>query len=129
MQRRCYDTTSRDYPNWGGRGIIVCDRWRGSFQNFFDDVGLSPSKRHSIDRINNDGNYEPGNVKWSTKSQQCNNQRRTRLLTHDGKTMSAKQWAEFLNVDYRALHNRLAMGWTTERTLDQPFRKSPSCAH
>lgn len=75
MISRCTNSNHPDYNNYGGRGISVCDRWRYSFANFYEDVGDRPSPELSIDRINNDGNYEPGNVKWSTRKEQSNNQR------------------------------------------------------
>ena len=70
MKSRCYNEKCAGFKLWGGRGIIVCDRWLQSFDAFLADVGRRPSSRHSIDRINNDGNYEPGNVRWATQSEQ-----------------------------------------------------------
>lgn len=75
MQQRCYNPKHKSYHNYGGRGIFVCVRWMISFPDFLKDVGLKPTPQHSIDRINNDGNYEPGNVKWSTAKEQRANQR------------------------------------------------------
>ncbi len=75
MKNRCYNPKQRAYPYYGGRGIKVCDRWRNSFEAFMADVGLPPTDKHQIDRINNNGNYEPGNVKWSTRSEQMLNRR------------------------------------------------------
>lgn len=76
--QRCTNRSHRKYPDYGGRGIRVCVRWRSSFQNFLHDVGRAPSRRYSIDRENNDGNYTPSNVRWATPSQQRRNQRATR---------------------------------------------------
>lgn len=82
MISRCYNRTStRQWENYGGRGIKVCDRWRESFYNFLDDMGQPPTSRHSIDRINNDGDYEPSNCRWATQRQQMNNTRLTNELT------------------------------------------------
>jgi hypothetical protein len=82
-----YRCTNDNFPQWkdyGGRGIRVCNQWRYSFTTFLRDVGPRPSAKHSIDRINNDGNYEPGNVKWSTKKEQNSNQRRSPKYRKDG---------------------------------------------
>lgn len=77
LRQRCHDPNHRDYANYGGRGIRVCDEWRASFSAFVAHVGARPSREHSIDRINNDGNYEPGNVRWATRSVQMTNTRRS----------------------------------------------------
>lgn len=75
MKRRCHDPRNKRYADYGGRGIAVCERWQISFANFYEDMGPRPTATHSIDRINNDGNYEPLNCKWSTKSEQAFNRR------------------------------------------------------
>lgn len=77
MLYRCSTQTSPDYANYGGRGIVVCDRWR-TFENFLVDMGPRPSRAHSIDRIDVNGNYEPGNCRWATRSQQQRNKRNAR---------------------------------------------------
>jgi hypothetical protein len=79
IKRRCYNPSDREFHNYGGRGITVCDRWRDSFDAFLADVGTRPSPRHSIDRIDNDRGYEPGNVRWATRETQERNKRTTRL--------------------------------------------------
>jgi len=76
MKQRCYNYNNSNYNYYGGRGIIVCDRWRYSFENFIEDMERKPSLDHSLDRINNDGNYEPENCRWATLSEQNSNRRR-----------------------------------------------------
>ena len=84
MLTRCYKAHVREYPNYGGRGIRVCDEWRKSFESFYAHVGPRPSLKYSIDRIDNDGHYEPGNVRWATRSQQNSNTRRwSKNKTHN----------------------------------------------
>lgn len=78
MKQRCSNKNNRSYPDYGGRGITVCDRWKDSFENFFKDMGERPSKRHSIDRMDNDKGYEPSNCKWSTDVEQASNRRKRR---------------------------------------------------
>jgi hypothetical protein len=75
IKERCYRPGCRAFRNYGGRGIIMCDEWKNDFLAFYNYVGEPPSIYHSIDRIDNDGNYEPGNVRWATAKQQANNQR------------------------------------------------------
>ena len=85
MKQRCFNKNFVSYHRYGGRGITVCERWLNSFENFISDMGFRPAKGYSIDRINNDGNYEPSNCRWATKTEQllnrkCANQYTTRRL-------------------------------------------------
>src|SRR5688572_5961440 len=82
MKTRCYNPNCNRYERYGGRGIVVCERWRTSFVNFLADLGLRPSPKHSLDRIDSNGNYEPGNVRWATDAEQQNNRNPRRLPTH-----------------------------------------------
>lgn len=111
MKSRCYNQNDHHYKNYGGRGIGVCDRWRYSFVNFFQDVG-EIREGYSIDRINNDGNYEPGNVRWATPSEQMSNTRTNRYVTLYGERMNTSQAARKVGMTlamfvYRSKHGRV----------------------
>lgn len=107
MRIRCLCRTSMSYASYGGRGITICDDWLGSFEAFLADMGLRPSPQHSLDRINNDGNYEPANCRWATKSVQSFNRRSVKLVSAGEFTGSLKEIAAHFGVDYRALHYRV----------------------
>ena len=77
MKRRCYNKNQKDYPRYGGRGIFVCNRWLDSYEAFLEDMGRRPSSRHSIDRIDNDGNYTPSNCRWADITEQNRNSSRS----------------------------------------------------
>lgn len=128
MRSRCYRTTDRRYKDYGGRGIRVCGRWLESFQNFFADVGLRPSPKHSIDRIDVNGNYEPGNVRWATAEEQQRNRTDSRLLTAHGETFCMSEWAERLGVPCATIGGRLDRGWSVERAVTEPpLPKNKTC--
>lgn len=118
MHQRCNDPGSTNYANYGGRGIQVCERWY-DFANFYADMGPRPSKDHSIDRIDNDGNYAIGNCRWATKYQQGRNKRNTRLLTAFGETKCMEDWAIEREIPASIIHRRLQFGWSTEEALSQ----------
>lgn len=117
MKYRCNTPSCNLYPYYGGRGITVCDEWQQSFAAFLKHIGPRPSPRHSLDRIDNNGDYRPGNVRWATRYQQCRNRRSSRLLTIGGRTMSAIEWAEAVNLPIRTLRSRLRLNWSLEYIL------------
>lgn len=123
MRRRCYDPSMASYDNYGGRGIRVCDRWLDSFENFYADMGTRPSDKHSIDRINNDGNYEPDNCRWATWTEQANNRRSTVRLPFRGRTLSTTEWAEVIGIHSSTILARLRDDWSIEEALTTPIRK------
>ena len=97
MKMRCYNKNDKAFKNYGGRGISVCERWE-IFGNFFDDMGYKPTLRHSIDRIDNDGDYSPENCQWATAKMQVRNTRRTPQITYKGKTRSVAEWSEITGL-------------------------------
>jgi len=105
----------------------MCERWRNSFHEFINDIGPCPGKEYTIDRINNDGNYEPGNVRWATKKEQANNRRSNRILTFEGISMTMAQWAESKGISPLLVERRLNVfnvcGWSVEDALTKPIRK------
>lgn len=118
MLERCLNPKAISYPRYGGRGITVCDRWQLDFAAFFEDVGLRPTPEHSIDRWpDNDGNYEPGNVRWATKSEQARHRRSSRLVTAFGETLNLVEWSNRKNIPIQTLWNRLDRGIAPEIAL------------
>lgn len=124
MKRRCYRKDLPEYPYYGGRGIKVCDRWVNSFENFFTDMGVRPSKTHSIERLNNDGDYSPENCVWAKRKTQARNKRSNRLLTARGRTQPMFAWAEEVGISGKLLHARLnALKWDVEKAIFTPVKK------
>lgn len=121
MIKRCAPG-SRFFSRYGARGISVCARWRDSFENFLADMGLRPSPKHSIDRINNDGNYEPGNCRWATAELQQRNKGNNVRLTFQGVTLTLTEWAQRHGVDRTGVKRRLLAGESIEQALTAPRR-------
>lgn len=107
MKRRCYNDKCANFKNYGGRGILVCDRWKQNFNNFLSDMGKPPSLSHSLDRIDNNGIYEPKNCKWSTRMQQNSNTRRNRFITIDGQTFHVMEWSRRSGIPESKIRRRL----------------------
>lgn len=120
MVQRCERKRAISYPRYGGRGISVCTRWRESFEAFRDDVGPRPSPEHTIDRIDGDGNYEPGNVRWSDWKQQNRHTSGTHVLEHGGERLCISEWAEKTGIPAPVIGYRIRSGWSVERALTQP---------
>lgn len=120
MIQRCENPKAANYKRYGGRGILVCPRWHDSFLAFVEDVGDRPSLDHTIDRIDNDGNYEPGNVRWATKLQQAANRCTSVRLTAFGRTEHVSEWARILGINEHVLYYRIKQGRTPEQILGTP---------
>ena len=119
---RCHNPNNQSYRLYGGRGITVFDGWRKSFEAFYSHVGDAPSPKHSLDRIDNNKGYYPGNVRWATAKQQCRNNRRNRILTLDGESKCLVEWSEKIGISVGTLYQRLKRGWSEEKTLTTPVR-------
>lgn len=110
MKGRCFNKNNKSFPDYGGRGIKVCDRWRGSYGNFLHDMGRSPSPKHSIERIKNNEGYSPENCRWATRTQQANNTRVNRFIEYKGQTKTLAEWCRELNLSYDLIERRLNKG-------------------
>ncbi len=123
MLTRCYNKNSKSYATYGGNGIEVCDRWKKSFENFLSDMGKRPSKQHSIDRINNEGNYTPENCRWATQKEQANNKSNNVKITIDGVTKTLSDWSREFSVNVQASSFRRAQGLTGRKIFESRFKK------
>lgn len=122
MLRRCYDENYKDYERYGDKGIKVSKSWKNSFETFHSDMGNRPSKKHSLDRINNKKGYSKNNCRWATYKEQNNNRTSNRIIEYEGQTKTAIQWAEFLNIPYRGMLFRLNKGETLKDIIAKPSR-------
>lgn len=125
MKQRCFYKKSIGYSGYGGRGITVCDEWRDNFQTFYDYVSKLEhfgEEGYSLDRINNDGNYEPDNVRWATAKEQARNKRTTVFVEYEGETISLQEAAERSRINYVAMKTRWGAGVRGEE-LFKPLRE------
>lgn len=122
MKARCLNRTNTGYKDYGGRGILICQRWLDSFENFLEDMGERPDGL-SLERLDVNGNYEPSNCKWATDKEQKRNQRRTRWITFQGETLSSVEWSEKVGLPRRLITSRIdTLGWDVGRALTTPAR-------
>lgn len=117
---RCTNKNDKAYNHYGGRGVTIDPSWV-EFPQFFADMGPRPSDKHSIDRIDNNGNYSKDNCRWATDYEQNNNRRTTRMLTMGGITLSLSNWALRVNIPRKTIRSRLSEGWSDERALTTPI--------
>jgi hypothetical protein len=121
---RCTNPKHPNWKNYGGRGISVCDEWRHSFKAFLAHIGPRPSSEHSLDRYpNNDGNYEPGNVRWATRSQQRRNTRVNHFVEISGMRKTIAEWVEYFQISRNTVQARIKAGWSVERALSTPPKR------
>lgn len=133
-KNRCYLPSTRDFHRYGGRGIVVCDRWlhgekgKHPFVCFLEDMGSRPSDSHSLDRIDGDGNYEAANCRWATPKEQGRNKCTNRLLTAEGVTLTVTEWAEVKGLGLPLIWARVHYGWCDECIVTIP-KRGGTCAH
>lgn len=117
MRRRCFNANCPEYRNYGARGITVCDEWKEP-QAFYDwAIANGYNDDLTIDRIDNNGNYEPSNCRWVDRFTQANNTRANHFMTFNGKTQTVAQWARELGINHKTLETRVSYGWSDEKAL------------
>lgn len=124
MLYRCYKPGNPRYARYGGRGIQVCRRWRFNFRAFIADMGPMPGPGYTLDRLDNDGDYEPANCRWATKADQAKNRSNTRRFEIDGQTRCLAEWARALRLSPTTIARRLRLGWPPRVAILTPTRFS-----
>lgn len=120
MVQRCVNPNHHAYHRYGGRGIKVCERWH-DFEAFYCDMYPKPSRGHSLERIDNDGDYTPDNCRWATRKEQSRNRADNRLLTYKGETRCLTEWAEIIGMKKSALSERMRRGWNVQEAIEIPI--------
>lgn len=122
MKKRCTNKQAINYRNYGGRGISVCERWRASFRAFMDDMGPRPSLDHCIERIDNNGNYEPGNCRWATTAEQARNRRNNVFVVFEGVRMCMKDACAKAGINYETVSVRVSKyGEDPQEAFERPI--------
>lgn len=122
MKKRCENRRCKAYRHYGGRGVVVCERWQ-TFENFYADMGTRPSPKHSIDRKDVNGNYEPGNCRWATDIEQARNTTLVRVVDVDGNRMCLSEACESAGLPYSCVRHRLVAGAGISEALSRPVRQ------
>ena len=123
IKSRCYNPNEPHYKDYGGRGVGMCKEWLDDFVAFYDwSVNNGYDEKLSIDRIDNDGNYEPSNCRWTTQKVQNNNKRTNKYIEYKGEVKTVQEWCNLLNVSSVLVYKRLGAGWSVERALTTPSR-------
>jgi len=126
MRSRCADPSNKDWKWYGGKGIKVHSSWMDDFDQFIRHIGPKPTEKHTLDRIDRNGNYEPGNVRWATWTEQARNRSNNRIVEFKGQSMVLIEAAELSGIPYKTVKMRVAKGWDTDRALTQPVDKRKS---
>lgn len=122
MRARCNNPDNPYYKNYGARGIKICEEWN-DFENFIRDIGLRPSIKHSLDRIDNNKNYSPSNCAWRTRKEQCRNRRSNKTITMNNTEMTLAEIAEKYNLKYSTFLERIRRGWDINNAIKPVKRR------
>lgn len=122
IKARCYNPSHKNFADYGGRGIAICSKWINAPESFIKDMGKRPSKAHSIDRIDHNGDYSPDNCKWATQKEQMQNTRRNIVLEYSGESKTVAEWAEKIGIKESTIYHRIAAGWGCDKALSTPVR-------
>lgn len=128
IRDRCFNPNTEFWRYYGGRGVKVCDRWM-DFENFFADMGVRPSSKHSIERRNTNGDYEPSNCCWATWVDQSRNRRSNRIITFNGQQKCLAEWSEITGIKTDTIASRIRNGWSPELALTRPAQKRSKPVH
>lgn len=120
MKERCQNEHHVSFEHYGQRGITVHSEWLNSFEAFYRDMGPRPSELHTLDRIDNNGNYEPGNCRWATKSEQDNNRRSNHFVNYKNETLTVAQLTQKYNLNYAVVLTRINRGWSVDDAVEIP---------
>lgn len=124
IKQRCLDENNNAYENYGGRGIKICEDWKNSFTSFYNDMNKGYKKGLEIDRIDNNGNYELSNCRWSNSKEQANNRRSNIILEFNGVKRNITQWSEITKISSKIIFQRINRGWSIEKSLTSPKLKN-----
>lgn len=125
IKTRCYNKKSHAYKNYGGRGITMCDEWKNNFKSFYDwAMSNGYQDNLTIDRINNNGNYEPLNCRWVDMKTQSNNKRNNKMITYKNETLSVSEMARKYDITVDRLSKRLYAGWSVQKAIETPVNKN-----
>ena len=122
MRERCRNPKNRMYPHYGERGISVCNEWE-NYKTFLSDMGRAPSPQHSLDRIDNNGNYEPTNCRWATRQEQAQNKQNNHNVWYKGELLPLTTICDLYGVSYSLVYKRVLLGWDIDTAIKQPSRK------
>jgi len=122
MNQRCHNPKNKDYPNYGGRGIFVCDLWRESYEAFMMYIGKKPTPAHTIERLDVNVGYQPGNVTWATRDERARNKRNNVRVTINKVTKTVVEWTEdpLCGVPLKTIYKRIERGWDPREAVLSP---------